>query len=199
MRNFLKIGIVMFFVAIVAGFLLSKFWDIFKENSVAQEDALTVTNTVNIDNVKGETRNTVIMQTATIEEKVLPTTKLFLEKNYQDCKHTVRREVELPVEMVNSTKKELIENYGDWIVKEFSRDEITLYKLVDGLCDEHFMITAENGVVVIYRLDEEYNKSLYEKTDIYTEYLPEEEVERLKDGIFVYTISNLNSELENME
>ena len=83
--------------------------------------------------------------------------------------------------------------------KEFSKDEVVLYKLADGLCGEHFVINDENGVVVVYRLDEEYNKSLYEKTDIYTEYLPDQDINRLKEGIYVYTVSDLNSELENLE
>lgn len=61
------------------------------------------------------------------------------------------------------------------------------------------MINDEDGVVVIYRLDEEYNKILYEKTDIYTEYLPAQDINRLKEGIYVYTVSDLNSELENLE
>lgn len=139
------------------------------------------------------------MQTASIEEKISLNTKLFLEKNYQDCKHTVKTEIELPPEMVNLTKEELIEQYPDWTVKEFSKEKIVLYRLCDGLCDEHFLITDESGVVVVYRLDEEYNKNLYEKTDIYTEYLTEEDIERLNEGIYVYTVSDLNSELENME
>ena len=46
---------------------------------------------------------------------------------------------------------------------------------------------------------EDYNKNLYEKTDIYTEYLPSQDIERLKKGIYVYTVKDLNSELENLE
>ena len=139
------------------------------------------------------------MQTASLEEKILPTTKLIIEKKYQDCKHIVENEVELPVEMINLNKDEFEEKYPDWTIKEFSQDKIVIYKIVDGLCGEHFVINDENGVVVVYRLDEEYNKKLYEKTEIYTEYLPEEDINRLKEGIYVYTVSDLNSELENLE
>ena len=78
-------------------------------------------------------------------------------------------------------------------------DKVTLYRLASGLCGEHFIIEDENGVVVVYRLDEDYNKILYEVTDIYTEFLPEQDIERLEDGIYVYTVSDLNSELENLE
>jgi len=139
------------------------------------------------------------MQTASISEKILPTTKLILERKYKDCKHTVRSEVELPVEMVNLTKEEMTKKYPDWSIKEFSEKEVVLYKLVDGLCNEHFLISDENGIVVVYRLDEDYNKNLYRKTDIYTEYLTAQDINRLKEGIYVYTVSDLNSELENFE
>ncbi|MBR1540760.1 MAG: BofC C-terminal domain-containing protein [Clostridia bacterium] len=168
-------------------------------SSIQEEAVRTDSNIITVNNVEGQTRNTIIMQTASIEEKVLPTTKLYLEKKYQDCKHTVKTEVELPVEMVNMTKEEMEENYPDWTIKEFSKDEIVLYRLANGLCNEHFVISDENGVVVVYRLDEDYNKSLYEKTDIYTEYLPSQDINRLKEGIYVYTVSDLNSELENLE
>ena len=181
------------------GFLLSKFWPIINGKNEFQEEAITSQNFITINNVEGQTKDNVIMQTASIEEKILPTTKLYLEKKYQDCKHIVKTEVELPVEMVNLTKEELIEKYPDWTVKEFSKSQIVLYRLANGLCNEHFVINDENGVVTVYRLDEDYNKSLYEKTDIYTEYLPEQDINRLKEGIYVYTISDLNSELENFE
>ena len=179
---------------------MSRFWSVINksENSDSQGVAIQE-NLVTINNVGGKTRNIVVMQTASLEEKVLPTTKLILEKKFQDCKHTISKEVELPEEMINLTKDELSEQYSDWVVKDFSEKKIVLYRLANGLCDEHFLINDEDGVVVVYRLDEDYNKSLYEKTDIYTEYLPTQDIDRLKEGIYVYTVSDLNSELENLE
>lgn len=180
--------------------MLSKFLPIFtKSDAGVSYEEVSQTNFTTIDNVVGKTRNTIIMQTATLDVKILPTTKLYLEKKYQDCKHTIKNEVELPVEMINLTKDELVKKYPEWTVKVFSQNEIVLYKLEKGLCDQHFVLNDEDGVVVVYKLDEDYNKCLYEKTDIYTEYLPEEDISRLKEGIYVYTISNLNSELENFE
>ena len=178
---------------------MSKFWTVINNGNNNLGEASSQGNFVTINNVEGQTRNIVIMQTASLEEKILPTTKLILEKNFEDCKHTISKEIELPTEMINLTKDELIKRYPDWTVKDFSEDKVTLYRLANGLCDEHFVINDENGVVVVYRLDEDYNKSLYEKTDIFTEYLPEQDVDRLKEGIFVYTVSDLNSELENFE
>ena len=179
---------------------MSRFWSIINKNrDNSSQEIVSKENLVTVNNVSGKTRNIVVMQTASLEEKILPTTKLILEKKYQDCKHTISKEVELPEEMVNLTRKELSELYSDWTIKDFSKNKVVLYRLANGLCDEHFLINDENGVVVVYRLDEDYNKSLYEKTDIYTEYLPLQDIERLKEGIYVYTVSDLNSELENLE
>ena len=190
----------MFLVAVILGFFLSKIWTfISKSNERNWGDTAQAENLVVINNTQGKTRNTIIMQTASLEEKVLPTTKLYLEKKFEDCKHTVNSEVELPAEMINLNQEEIAQKYPDWTIKNFSEDEIVLYKLADGLCNEHFLIKDENGIVVVYRLDEDYDKILYEKTDIYTEYLPDEDINRLKEGIYVYTISDLNSELENLE
>lgn len=201
MKQTVKIGIVMFIVAVIIGFLLSKFWTTFEKLSrdtlTAQEEVMNMT--VINSKEEGKTREPVTAQTASLEEKIGPDTRLVLEKRFEDCKHTVIREVELPTEMVNLTYDDLKKQYPEWSVKEFSEDKVVLYRLADGLCDEHFVVRDENGVVVVYKLDENYNKSLYEKTDIYTEFLPDQDADRLAQGIYVYTISDLNKELENLE
>ena len=192
----------MFLIAVIIGFLLSKLWTYMVSSSNGpslSETSSSSENTIIINNKQGQTREPVVMQTASLDEKIGPNTRLILEKKFEDCKHTVRRESEIPVEMINLTYDELKEQYSDWTIKDFSEDKVTLYRLASGLCGEHFIIEDENGVVVVYRLDEDYNKILYEVTDIYTEFLPEQDIERLEDGIYVYTVSDLNSELENLE
>ena len=194
-----KLGLVVFIVfifSVLVGYFFGKYYPLMIGNA---KQSTTV-----IDNASGKTKTVgtsdeIVLSTASLEEKLLPTANLILEKRYQDCKHTVVTESELPVEMANLTEDEIKQRYPAWIVKDFSKDSVTLYKLEDGLCGEHFVINEEDGNVVVYRLDEDYNKTLYEKTDIYTEYLPQEDVLRLKEGIYVYSTANLNSELENLE
>jgi hypothetical protein len=139
------------------------------------------------------------IETANLEEKLLPTATLTIEKKSQDCKHITTKESELPIEMANLTKEEIAQTYSDWTVKDFSKDGVTLYKISEGLCDEHFVVNSDEGIVTVYRLDSDYNKSLYEKTDIFTEYLSDEDIEKLQEGIYVYGIADLNSTLENFE
>ena len=117
-----------------------------KNQKIISDEVIVAENLVTINTIEGKTRNTISMQTASIEEKVLPTTKLYLEKKYEDCKHTVKTEVELPVEMINLTREEMTEKYPDWTIKEFSKEKIVLYRLAQGLCNEHFVINDEDGV-----------------------------------------------------
>ena len=58
---------------------------------------------------------------------------------------------------------------------------------------------VENGYIVIYNLNENNEKKLYDKTDIDIEYLTDEDREELYKGINVEGYSNLNSLLENYE
>jgi len=191
-----KYLVVIFLFSVLLGYFIGKFYPVvFGEKNE---------NISKIDNEMGKTKDvemsdSYVLETANLEEKLLPTAKLILEKTYGDCKHTVTSTVELPVEMYNLTEEQIREKYKDWTIKEFSKDNLILSKLENGLCNEHFVINSENGIVVVYKLDEDYNKSLYEKTNIYTEYLPEEDLEKLEQGIYVYGTYSLNSELENFE
>ena len=47
------------------------------------------------------------------------------------------------------------------------------------MCPEHYKIGVADGVINIYRKDEDGEEELYEMTNISLEYLPEEEKMRL--------------------
>lgn len=193
MGKLFKYILLIFLISVLIGYCVAKFYPIIN-SSKSNASKNVAGDTTNLENSEEA-----ILETAVLDEKLLPTATLILEKKFQDCKHTVKTESELPVEMANLTKDEIIKNYKDWTVKDFSKDRITLYKISDGICGEHFVINSNDGIVTVYRLDENYNKTLYEKTDIYTEYLSNEDVEKLEEGIYVYGTSSLNSTLESFE
>ena len=194
MNKTIKLFVIAFLISAILGFVIAKLHpELFKKDSK-----------ISVENTQGEkkevgTSDKVVLETANLQEKLLPTATLILEKKYEDCKHIVKVESELPVEMINLTEEQVKEIYSDWIVKDFSKDNVTLYKIEEGICNKHFVIGDVDGIVTVFRLDKEYNKSLYEKTDIYTKFLPDEDKNRLKEGIYVYSNSELNSELENFE
>ena len=133
------------------------------------------------------------------EEKVGPNTILKLKKIYLDCKHIITEKVELPAELINMNKDELENEYKDWKLEEFSVEEIIFSREYTGICNEHYLVKIVGDVLGIYSLDKDGNESLKEKTEIYSAYLPENDISRLKDGIEVIGKENLNSLLEDYE
>lgn len=142
----------------------------------------------------------IVIQTSYDETKILPSTNLGLKKLYKGCNHTSFEFVELPSELINKTKSEVEQLYTEWEVEEFYENKVILVKEVQGICEEHFIITVGNEFVEIYRIvDENKNKILYNTTDISKEYLTEEDIQKLEEGISIYGKDQLNSVLEDFE
>lgn len=140
-----------------------------------------------------------IINTSTNEEKTTPNTILVLKKKYIDCGHTITDKAEIPGEMVNLTKDEIIKKYVNWNVDSFTKDEVILTKDMDSFCGEHYLVIEEEGRVLIYSLDEENNRTLMEETEIAFEYLPETDKTILKNGIYVFGKEELNKIKEDFE
>ena len=101
--------------------------------------------------------------------------------------------------MVNMSKEDIEKNYPGWRIVEFSENEVSLFKEFEGMCNEHYLVEIEDGYIVVYNLNEDNEKKLYEKTDIDVEYLTNEDREELSKGINVIGYSSLNALLENYE
>ena len=90
--------------------------------------------------------------------------------------------------------------FPSWKIKEFSRDKVVIYKEEDDFCGEHFLVQDVEGLIVIYFLNEEDNiLEILETTEIETKYLTEEDREKLKKGIIIYTRKNLMKTIEDFE
>ena len=74
-----------------------------------------------------------------------------------------------------------------------------LYKEFDEVCGEHFKLRVENGKVVVYIVDNDGNESLYEKTNISSEYLTETDLINMQDGLEIYGKEELNQIIEDFE
>lgn len=133
------------------------------------------------------------------EEKVSPNAIITFEKHFKDCDHTINRYEEVKSSLVNATREEVEQNYNSWILKEFTKDKIVLYQEVEGNCGEHYMLRDVEGRINIYKLDEDGNETLINKTDIATEYLTETDMIDMENGLIVYGKENLNQLLEDFE
>lgn len=136
---------------------------------------------------------------STTEEKVSANAILILKKYYQKCEHTINEYVELPQELVNMTKEEVQAQYPDWEVIGFEAGKVTLYKEFDDVCGEHFKLKVEDGKVVVYIVNKDGTESLYEKTNISSEYLTETDLINMQDGLEIYGKEELNQIIEDFE
>ena len=133
------------------------------------------------------------------EEKVAANAILILKKYYTQCDHTINEYAELPQELVNMTKEEVQAQYPDWEVIGFEQGKITLYKEFDDVCGEHFKLRVEDGKVVVYIVNNDGTESVYEKTNISSEYLTETDLINMQDGLEIYGKEELNQIIEDFE
>ena len=143
------------------------------------------------------------LQNATIvvakQEKISANAQLILKKYYQNCEHTINEYVEMPSELVNMTEEEVQAEYLDWDVIGFDTRKVTLYKEFEGDCGEHFKLKVEDGKIVIYIVNSDGSESIYEKTNISSEYLTETDLINMQDGLEIYSKEELNQIIEDFE
>lgn len=195
MRNFLLFATII--IIVLFGFVCGYY--IYKENSKTE---IKEQYNLEISGVNSETNKKFgnnIIATNVNEEKVSPNATLVIKKYYKECGHTTKDYAEIPEEMVNMNEKEIEIEFSDWEIKGFSPSEIVIFKEIEGICDEHFVLREKDGNVAIYRIDVNNNEILSEMTEISTEYLTENDLAKLEEGIRAIGREELNSILEDYE
>lgn len=141
-------------------------------------------------------------ETISEEGKISPNAILIKEINYKKCGHTTKKVENIPNSLVNLTFEELKdkvkEEYKDWILKDFNKNEVTLYMTEGSECDQEYVLREKDGKVVIY-IKENGTENLFEETEIETEYLTEVDKAQLSKGIELLGKENLNAALEDYE
>ena len=192
MRKYIKYILILFIISIGIGLAISYV----KRNGKVDISAQNISG--NTEEVG--TENEAVEPTSTSSIKITPDTKFIVESKFEDCKHTETNEYEAPDEVINMTEEEFEENYPEYIVVSFSEEEISLFSLEEGLCSSHYIISVDDDKnIIIYNLTSDYDKEIYETTEIGAEYLSADDQKELEEGIYVYGLSELNSTLENFE
>lgn len=193
MKRIVYYGFLIFVVCICIGYVYARIWDNLNNNSeVAIENEIVLNNT-------NSNSNTEIVETVGTEEKLSPNASLAFKKYYDECSHFDFQYAELPVELVNLTKEEVQAMYKDWKVEEFSKDSLVLGKEINSICDEHYFIKLGEKHIEIYNLGKDEELTLYKETDIPREYLTDEDIETLEEGVYVFGKGKLNSAIEDFE
>ena len=203
MKNTGKIIIISVVLAICAGIAT---YFIVRQNK--KSETIPETNTYISEKIEDECTeeykeeemaNQNATEVSSTEEKVAANAILILKKYYTKCDHTINEYVELPKELVNLTKEQVQEKYSDWEVIGFEKGKITLYKEFDDVCGEHFKLKIEDGKVVVYTVNNDGTETLYEKTNISSEYLTETDLLNMQDGLEIYGKEELNQVIEDFE
>ena len=140
-----------------------------------------------------KSNNEAVSTSANIE-KVSPNAQIVFETYYDKCGHTIISKQKVSKDDINKTEQEIKDKYSEYKVKEFSPEEIKLYKETDEICANHYVVKEQNGVIAVFSRNNDGTETLKNKTDLSTKYLPKEDIDLLKNGIE----ANSNEELEQI-
>ena len=141
---------------------------------------------------------TAVASTST-SEKLSPNATLIFKTEYEKCGHTLNEYKKATTSEVNMTRSELQSKYPEWEITEFSEQEVILWQKDDSSCQQHFIIRESNGNIAVYLIKENNTEQLQQLTNISTRYLTQVDLEKLRDGIRVNGVEELNSKLEDFE
>lgn len=139
------------------------------------------------------------VEASSSEEKISPNCIITLKRYYKECGHTINEYISIPQNLVNKTEDDLRNEYLTWKIEKFSNSQIILSKEFDNNCGQHFILRTNDDKIVVNLLDENNQETLFENTNISTQYLPEEDKVQLQNGVKVNGLENLNEMLENYE
>lgn len=140
-----------------------------------------------------------IITTSYSSIKILPDAIINFNTYYKGCGHTIKEEKKADEDIVNKTEQDITEEYIDWDIKKFSANNVILYKEVDGICDNDYIIKEKDGNIVVFKLDNEGEEIVYDVTSIEVQYLPETDLMQLRDGIKVNGLEKLDQIIEDFE
>ena len=139
------------------------------------------------------------IETNSSEEKISPNCLITLKRYYNECQHTINEYIDVPQNLVNGTQEDLEKEYPNWEIQKYSSNEIILYREFDSNCGQHFILRNDNGKITIYKINEEMQEEVYERTEISVEYLTEKDKVEIQNGIRVNGVEELNQLLEDFE
>ena len=199
MKKYTVIAIIA--VGILLGFLTGLY--LYKINQIDYSNTEIIAETIEDDctaiaQLNNEDISNLI-ETNNKEEKTSPNCIIALKVYYETCEHLIETRKNIEEAQVNLTEEEVKQRFEDWEIQKFTPNEIVLYKEVNEFCNEHFLLKEENGYIAIYKLDKNENAEIFQTTEISTDYLADEDLEQIKNGIKVYTEKELNKTLEDYE
>ena len=182
------IGVVIFTISIISGFLISNIFIFSKSKADANPAVLA-------EEDNGEN----VIKTGSNEITVSPNAQIILIQKYKRCGHTVTTKELAPREIINLNEEKVKEFYNGWDVDKFSSNEIQLSRINNGICGEHYILRESDGYISISCKNDSGEYIFKGLTDISVQYLPEDDLAKFEQGIEVVGREALNKFLEDFE
>lgn len=195
MKKIIFLGILVFIVSVGVGFVYTR---MFYDTGDNQQSAQLELNNIEDYGVQNYTKLQTL-EASSEDEKLSPNAKFAIKEFYDECGHFNFKYHQLPAEIVNMSRQEIEDYYDEYEVEEFDNNNLVLTKEINGLCNEHFFVTLGNEHIEVMKLNADGSFSPYQETDISREYLPEEDIKQLEEGIYVYGSGKINSVIEDYE
>jgi len=120
---------------------------------------------------------------------------------YTQCQNTIEEREPAKLELIGLNEKGFEEyvnkNLTNTEIQSFSKEQIILEKRENRVCPNHYLISVNNGYIVIYQYDEDGVKQLVDQTGIPITILPIVDQEKLQRGILVESLEDVNELLED--
>ncbi len=197
MRKYIVIGIV--FIVMTFGFFTGKY--LYKKKEIKNRKTQIATDKIEDEctYISEMGYEKALISANSKEQKTSPNCTIILKIYYNKCEHLIEKKKTIEKAYVNLTEDELKNKFLDWEVQKFTPTEIVLYKEMNGFCNEHYLLKEEDGYIAIFSLDEKNNETLLKNTDISIKYLEEEDLKRIKEGIYINSKKELNKTIEDFE
>jgi len=158
----------------------------------------------NISNIDMEKTSEDYSDLQIIGEENIITPNTFIEEriSYTACGHVLTKIKQVDDQFINMTKKEFTNFLDDYYPNQkliaFSTRNIVLGVTKNHLCENHFIVSEEDGVIAIFKINENGEKILDKAfTDYPISLLMEIDQEKIIEGIRVDSEEELSDILEN--
>lgn len=131
------------------------------------------------------------------KEKLNPSRKVYFETLYKGNGEIVRAEKKADESLKLNNKDEISKIYKGWQIKEMSQSKIILYREIDGLPPDYYIISNNNGHITLFKSDGNGGKKLIQDTDITIESLNPNDRLRVQKSIIVKNVDEAYSILAN--
>ena len=200
-----RVGIWFLVILMVIGIVLAITLGIYAYNNggISEINIMNIEKLAETENVQEESeirgRENELVATSVSSMKMSPNARVTEKRYYKKCDHLIREKKDIPVGLINQGEENVRSYYSNWKVEKCLNNEVVVYKEFEGICDEHYVIKDNNGILAIYRENDKNVQEWQEDTGIETQYLPEKDIEEFKVGVKVVGKTNLYNFLEDYE